>query len=288
MADIPPTSTPKPNRLAQIASLLLGTVQLPGWAMLVLAIIIGVPDWKSRYEFWLATAAGTGSKIAVLAPILAHPYLPGILAVAGVIYLVIVGAPGKSAIRHKWLPVVGWIAFTVCFSAIIATAGFGWIELYIRSEIAKGVAGMPRGAPDENTPQRQQRPLTAISRNIQPDQARILKQEIPKLRQYFTEIGIVSMPNDIESYQLSIEYQIIFNRSGILTHRDLTYPKGPDDEGIIISYSNDDNAKLNAQKLKEAFEIANIRARITEESYTASSGLILPKLTLFIAPNHVE
>jgi hypothetical protein len=125
------------NLRTRITSVLLGTVQLPGWAMLLLAIVIGIPDWKSRYEFWISTAQSTGQQIAMLAPLLSHPYFPGILAIAGIIYLVIVGYPGESSIRHKFIPIFGWLFLAVIMVSIITTAGFGAIEIYIRKEIAR-------------------------------------------------------------------------------------------------------------------------------------------------------
>jgi hypothetical protein len=215
MPDVPQITKEKSSWRRWLTSWLLGTVPLPGWAMLILAIVIGVPDRKSRYEFWLATAQSTGSRIAMFAPILGHPYFPGVLAFVGIIYLVIVGFPGEGVIRHKWLPFAAWATLAVCVSVMIVTAGFGWTEFYIRREIAKGNAGIPRNTPDENNPNRQQVPLSTVGQNLQPDQIRILLAEFPRLRQLVKKILFTYPPDNNESYSIYTQYKDVLVRSGI-------------------------------------------------------------------------
>lgn len=76
--------------------------------------------------------------------------------------------------RHPVLPYVGWAIVAFVFVSMATTALYGAIELYIRSEIAKGIAGVPRGtSPAENTKSHPQRPfrskLIAVCGRFGPD-----------------------------------------------------------------------------------------------------------------------
>lgn len=157
------------------ANVLLGQVKLPGWLFLFLAVVIGFPDWNSRHEFWLQVAKSSGGRLAMVAEALAWPYFSPTLAIVGVLYLLLVGQPKKSVQRHPLFPIIGWISVTICFAAIVVTAGFGAAEAYIRTEIAKGISGISRDTPDVPSPN--QRPLLEINYELQPDQIRILLLE---------------------------------------------------------------------------------------------------------------
>jgi hypothetical protein len=93
----------------QIANVLLGQIKLPGWLFLLLAIIMAIPDWKSRYEFWLEVAKSSGGQLAMVANVLAWPYFSPALAIAGVLYLLLVGQPKKGVQRHPLIPIIGWV-----------------------------------------------------------------------------------------------------------------------------------------------------------------------------------
>lgn len=71
----------------RFAKALLGQFQVPGWLFLILAIVIGVPDWTSRYQFWLGVAKSTSGKMSVVATILLWPYFPLVLAVIGLSFI---------------------------------------------------------------------------------------------------------------------------------------------------------------------------------------------------------
>jgi ribose/xylose/arabinose/galactoside ABC-type transport system permease subunit len=47
MPDVPQITKEKSSWRRWLTDWLLGTVPLPGWVMVILAIVIGVPDWKS-------------------------------------------------------------------------------------------------------------------------------------------------------------------------------------------------------------------------------------------------
>ena len=270
-------------------SLLLGTVTLPGWAAIILAIIIDVPDWKSRYEFWLSVAQSTGGYISVLAHVLANPYFPGALAVAGVIYLVVVGAPGVSQLRHRWLPLAAWGAIALCASAIIVTAGYGVMEMHIRTEIAKGIAGVPRNTLDENNPTRPQTPLTANKdRNPTPEQSRILLQVFPKLRPENGRILFSHAPMDNEAYIVWTAYRDLLSKSGISSVIVDQLPRGTDEEGLMIEVRDTSKIPDSAQRTIEAFEIADIHLKPINAPDKFFDNFGAGEFAIFIGPKPIR
>jgi hypothetical protein len=84
------------RRIAQrVASMLLGTIVLPFWLFIAMAVFLGIPNWSAAVHFWLDTAKTTSSGAATLAPINnIYPYFPGLLAIIGVAYLLVVAFPG--------------------------------------------------------------------------------------------------------------------------------------------------------------------------------------------------
>jgi hypothetical protein len=217
-----------------MSSVLLGTVPLPGWAMLALAIIIGVPDWKERYEFWLGVSKSTGPWFAPVIPILAHPYFPGALALTGFFYLIVVGYSGSSVIRHTLLPFVAWAVVGVCIIAVGGTAVAGYFELRARQEGEKIALGIPRGAsPAENNPDKPQRPLKfGNGQDIQPDQLRILKEEIPKIHDELQNMTMAVAPPETGPRVNPQPFQLIFSRSGLNSSLSFVGPRGPEDQGL--------------------------------------------------------
>ena len=123
------------------------------------------------------------------------------------LYLFAVGFEGKSLLRQTIVPVFAWIVVGLCFVVIVVTAGYGATEAYVRTEIAKGIAGVPREAsPATNSPNSPQRSLQTESRTLQPDQIRLLLEELPKFKQYYTLLIIASTPNDLETFNVLIQY----------------------------------------------------------------------------------
>jgi hypothetical protein len=112
------------ERLCERArSILRGT--LPGWAALLLGIVTGIPDWKSRLDFWINAAATAGGTLSTIATIITSPYFPPGLAIAGFAYLLLVGESQIAVLRNPWWPYVGGIIVSICFTAVAITAMVG-------------------------------------------------------------------------------------------------------------------------------------------------------------------
>jgi hypothetical protein len=273
--------------LAWVKSALLGRVTLPGWLAIAMAVFLGIPAWNDAVNFWLETAKTSPLWLATAAPIVTSQYFAPALGLAGFIYLAIVGYEGTSIVRHRIVPIVGWVVLGVCVVSVVVTAGVGATEIYILTEIAKGVAGVPRDtSPATNNQTRPQRPLQSQSRFLQPDQVRILLEELPKLRQFASHMIIATAPNDNEAVDVARQYFPLFDRSGIRTSGATIYPNGPEDEGILIGVANINNPPEAAQKLREILSIADIHAEL--RSIKNNALLSDDGVMLFIAPAHIN
>src|ERR1700724_4323966 len=102
-------SAPLPSKTwrQRINSVFTEPVKLPGWAVVILVIVEGVPDWKHRLEFWLDVAKGTGGGIAMAATVIASPYFTPALLAAGLLWIDFAGEAPKGVQRHHWLRYVG-------------------------------------------------------------------------------------------------------------------------------------------------------------------------------------
>jgi hypothetical protein len=121
---------------------------------------------------------------------------------------------------------------------------------------------------------------------LSPDQIRILIQEIPKLKTLIRVANFSRAPNDNIAYSLWLQYQDVFVRSGVppvLMNQD---PRGPEEEGLMIAVRNPKDMPVSAQKIIEAFEIANIRLRPIQ----MPTGLERPDIEfiIFLGPRPIS
>jgi hypothetical protein len=227
-----------------------------------MAIFLGIPAWSDAVHFWLDTAKTTPGWFSTAAPIITNQYFPAALAIFGVIYLVIVGYEGTNPIRHKIVPVVGWVVVGICFVSIFVTAGYGAVEIYIRTEIARGIAGIPRNSsPAGSTPSR---PLAFGNHELVPDQIRILSDELPKLRDILqNNMYFAIAPRGSGPLATNFApYNMIFMRSGIKAYMQELPPRGPQDDGLIIFVGDTNNIPESAQKFIQTLSVADIHPEI--------------------------
>jgi hypothetical protein len=267
----------------------------PGYALSLLGIgLSGLRygwdflDIGGRLDVFWRIAEGLGATTGLVTAIILWPWTGILLIAAGVLYVVFVGEPPTGVQRHHGWLYVGWGIVAFVFAAMAVPAIYGAIELHIRTEIAKGVAGAPRGAsPAENNPDHPQRPLIAQNRILQPDQIRILKEELPKLRPYMKNIPIGWVDNDGETLSMARQYESLFLKSGIVATLFTQPPSGPEDEGLIIGVKDKSQVPEAAQKLMEAFAIADIHPVLHDD---LNSVYVRDKANfiLFVAPAHTD
>jgi hypothetical protein len=282
-----PPRRPFPRQSLAERLLAFTRIKLPAWLVLLLLIFHQIPGWKDDIDFWIDVAKHSGGFFAVIAAAISSPFFTPILAVAAVIYLVVVGQPKSFVQRHPAWAVLGWSVFVVCASAIAVTAISGFYELKLREAHDQGAAGIPRNTPDVNSPARPQTPLyTDNWGSITPDQVRILLQELPKLKPASPTVRFSSVPNDNEGYSIWLQFDQIFKRSGIDAPRLNEIPRGPEEEGLMLAVHDPNNIPLSAQKLREAFAIANIPLRVI----VLPEGLVVPQIefVIFIGPHPIR
>jgi hypothetical protein len=185
------------------------------------------------------------------------------LIVAGVAYTIFVGEPKSGTQRHAWWPYVAASVFAVCFAMMGSVALYGAYELQLRKAYAAGAAGLPRNDYPAN-PSRPQTPLYAEGYGeLKSDQIRILLGELPKLRDMIPIVYLAWTPNDFPAYGLLNQFEDVFRRSGYTNiQRVSENPNGPDEVGLMIAVHDPNNIPHPAQKIMEAFEVADMRYKI--------------------------
>ncbi len=104
-----------------VANLLLGQfpLPLPGWLLLILAIYISVPDWNARNQYWFSVAKSSGGLVSLVASVVLWPYFAPVLALIGLTYIIATARPSIAPTHHPIVAAIGWIAFVVCFLAVV-------------------------------------------------------------------------------------------------------------------------------------------------------------------------
>jgi hypothetical protein len=236
-------------------------------------------DVGGRLDLLSRIVEGMGGSPAMVASTVSSIWFSIALVICGVAYIVFVGEPEKGVQRQAFWPYLGWIVFGLCFTAMVATVSYGAIELHIRREIAKGIAGVPRNTPDANAPDRPQRPLYSGPRNITPDQIRILAIEADKIKSIVPTFMITAPPRDNEAWQYREQFHTIFTRAGIVINYGEQFPRGLDEVGIMLGVKDIKNIPFQAQKVREMLEVANIHVNLI-------SPVVYPQMdfVLFIGP----
>jgi hypothetical protein len=264
----------------------LGQFRIPGWLGIVFAIFWGIPAWQSKFEFWAQVAKSSGSQLAPFAEILLWPYLSPTIALVSFVYLIVVSSFDRSsaAPRNILLVVVAWVSVTAIFLTTIVVAGSGAIEAYVRAEIARGVAGLSRGASPANTPAGDQRPLFGSARSLTLDQQRLLILEGQKLRADLPNVKVAYLPTDNETYALALQLRNTLGRAAINTEFIGQSLTDPNDEGILIEVPDRNSPSIAAIKLMQLLSIADIPARFAN----LAPGLPPDGMILFIGPRPIQ
>jgi hypothetical protein len=261
----------------QRVKLLFSWRKLPGHAIWVLGGGWKLLDIGGRLDLLSRMVESIGGTPAVLASALVSPWASVALITVGIGYVVLIGEPQKGAQRHPWWPYVGWTVFAATLVSMLGIAGYGATEIYIRQEIDKGIMGIPRNTPD--SPARSQRPAYTNSRQLTPDQVRILLVELDRIKSLIREVTIGITPHDTEVVMLRMQFEEILRRVGIGVVLGEQYPRGLDDVGIMLAVKDVTKPPIEAQKFMEALTVANISARYTDYDLNPNRPF-----TLFIAP----
>jgi len=235
--------------------------KIPAWVFILYAVFREIPDFDSRIRFWLETTRYMGGYLGTMAAVLASPYFaPGLAGVA-VLYLLFVGEPKKGVQRHVFWPYAAWIVLALCVSVLAITAGWGAIEIYVRQEGNKIALGIPRGAPGEPAPRSQVPLYDNDFWGLTTDQLKILLIELPKLKPYVKTIWPSSASTDNQAQAFIGPLQQILDRGGFSFGTITESPRDPSEEGLMLAVPDPNSLSFGAQKVREAFEVANILLR---------------------------
>lgn len=103
----------------------------PGLLAIILWIVINVPDWQSRIQFWLNAAKLMGGQVSSVAWIVSSPFFSTGLLVSGLAYLILVPEPERIVRPHPIWPILGWGVFLIAFLAFWSVLIAGYIAIRI-------------------------------------------------------------------------------------------------------------------------------------------------------------
>jgi hypothetical protein len=240
-------------------------------------------DYLGRMDVFWRVVETMGGTPAMIAALISSWQFSLVLIVLGLGYTVFVGEPEKGTQRHHWWPYIAASVFFICLAAMGSVAIYGAVELALRRAYDEGRTGVSRGTPDESSPSRPQKPLFSNnSRDLTPDQIRILLVEFSKITEAVKAVPILTVNLDNETYNLYRQFSDVFQRAGINAgYAGAAVPFGLDDIGFSIRVPNANNVPISAERLIEAFEVANIHLRISE--WTNMSQ----EFVLFIGPRPI-
>jgi hypothetical protein len=109
----------------------LARYKWPGLVAILYGAFTQIPDFQSRVQFWLEAAKMVGSKIGVVATILASPLFGIGLIVAGFVYLAFVGERQVVA-RHPIWPILGWTVVAASILSIATLVLIGYVVTQVR------------------------------------------------------------------------------------------------------------------------------------------------------------
>jgi hypothetical protein len=137
--ELPLESAPAINWRAvrRRAYLLITAPKIPAWLVILLLVLKEIPDWKSRYDFWVSAAKSLGGFPGMIASVIGSGYFTPIAAVTAAAYIILVGEPKKGVQRHHWWPYIGWSVFGTLVTVMVVTGIVGYVEIYIKTEVSK-------------------------------------------------------------------------------------------------------------------------------------------------------
>jgi hypothetical protein len=219
-------------------------------------------DYLGRLDVLWRIVETMGGTPALFASVISSWQFSLALIVIGLAYTIFVGEPEVGTQRHAWWPYAAASVFFVCVAVIASVSIYGWFEVQLRRAYDQGQAGLQRSTPDVPRPN-QPSPYSA-SRELTPDQIRILIAEFSLAKDTIKEVHILVPMGDSEAIVYSTQLRDVLQRSGIMTNFGYALPFGPDDVGLSIRVPDPNALSPNALRLLAGFEVANIHPRVVE------------------------
>ncbi len=243
----------------------LGQFKIPGWLGFIFAVFWGVPGWQSKFDYWLRIVRSSSSLAAPIADVLLWPYFSPTLAVVSLLYVAVVSRPASAPLRSKSIAVLGWICVTLIFGIAIVMLGWGATESYIRTEIVKGVTGVPRDSSPTNPKQvGNEKPIFSDTpRGLTPNQQRLLMGQSDELQGLTFRLSYLAQDMESLHFAESVRSALILSgaRPTGIQEQFLGNAKGG---GVFIEVPDASAIPDGATKLQRALKIADIDAKIIQ------------------------
>jgi hypothetical protein len=250
------------SRLAGLFSLR----KIPGLALTLLGLVGQATYWGwrlleplSRLDTLWRVVETMGGSAAMIASVISSWQFSVALIALGLGYTVFIGEPTRGVQRHTWWPYVAACVFFICVATMASVAIYGAYELELRKAHAAGAAGIARDTSPSNpqTPGNQ-RPLVGQARGLTSDQQRLIYVEAAKLKDELASLLVTYTPTDNESLNYANQLQRILIRSGIQAQLTDQFPRGPEEEGVMIAVQSPESPPAVAYNLRTVLEIADI------------------------------
>jgi hypothetical protein len=89
-----------------------------------------------------------------------------------------------------------------------------------------------------------------------------LLDELPKLKQYLSQMIVCYTPTDMDTFGVLGQYMPLLARSGINPIERQMSPRGPEDQGLIIAVPENKQIPQSALAFQQILRIADISAKI--------------------------
>jgi hypothetical protein len=273
--------------LKSASRILLGQFSIPGWFGFLFAIFWDVPGWQSKFDFWAKVAQSSNGWLTPLADILLWPYFSPTLGIISFVYLIVVSRFGETGTaRSTVVTSLAWISVAAIFIAFILVTGYGAGEFYIRTQIAKGIAGVPRDSSPASSEQNgTDRALYSDGpRSLTQNQQRLLIGMGEKLRDQIPKLFLITyMATDMEAFSYASQLRTTFEHAAIQTAgpQEQPLPKAGVSGLIILA---DDVKSPAAIALQQALETLDIHPQLAADLSRPGNY----PLVLFVGPRPVR
>jgi hypothetical protein len=254
----------KPSFLAEIR-FLFETNKWPGWATVLLAFVIFIPDWQGRLSFWLDALSKVGGAAAVMVDILSSRYIPMGLFTFGSLYIVAVVLQEESDRARQWMPLAGWTVILVFGTIFSALALF--LVFVSTSNIPSAMEYLANAG---------------VERRVTGQQAERLKDELQKVSNQIPIFALIAARNE-ESLQFATDLLNVMKSSGLkIANRDggQQSPEPVDlfstsHRGILIGVEFADAPPRSAILLSQALKKVNLESSYIPVANAAPASLLV-------------
>jgi hypothetical protein len=252
--ELPLEPTPAINwrALRKRVYLLVTLPKLPAWAVVIILVVKEIPDWKSRYDFWLAAAKSLGGAPGMIASLVASGYFTPIAATMAAGYIIFVGEPKKGVQRHPWWPYIGWSVFGALVTVVVVTGIVGYVEIYIKEEVSRR----------DNTIQKQSavRPVFWHLTDFEKTSLGFALDQIPEEKRF--NIQVRCLPDAGSRTYVEDFAQVVVDHKWKITANCLFSNVRPDLTGLYIGVAK----KYAGTNIQELPEHVRLIAKILEDA----------------------